>query len=122
MPTLASLSCPTPPSFGDLEEPTLEQDAAGALKLALHAIRRECGEPVRDCASYAIRALGENDGMTAKDLGDAIAFELDLDDCDAPVLFRAITELQRRSVIQLRGERLYLNPAVSEAVTREIHR
>lgn len=115
-----SLSSPAP--FGDLAEPTFEQDAAGALRNVLLAIRRERGQAVHDCASYAIAALGRTDGMSAKDLGDAIAFELDLDSPAGPNLFAAILELERRSVCHYRAGRLYLNPAAVAVVEREAHR
>lgn len=115
------LSSPAP--FGDAIEPTLEQDAAGALKRVLFAIKREQGERVFTCAGEAIAALGRNDGLTAKDLGDAIAFELDLDTAyDGPSLLTAILELERRSVLHYRGDRLYLNPAVVALVEREVYR
>lgn len=117
---MASLSCPA--SFGDIEEPTIEQDAAVVLKHVLFRLAREHGSAVRDCASYAIRALGENDGLTSKDLGDAIAFELDLELVDAPLLAMAIEELVSHAVLHYRNDRLYLNPAVTEVVTREVFR
>lgn len=115
-----SLSYPAP--IGDAVEPTLEQDAAVVLKRVLYQLRREHGQSVHDCASYAIRALGENDGLTSKDLGDAIAFELDLEIDDAPVLQLAIEELVSHAVLHYRSDRLYLNPAVTEVVTREVFR
>lgn len=114
------LSSPAP--VGDAVEPTIDQDAAVALKRVLYQLKRERGQAVHDCASYAIAALGQNDGLTSKDLGDAIAFELDLEESDGPILVGAILELERRDVISYRGDRLYLNPAISDLVLREVSR
>ena len=117
---MSTLSSPAP--FGDVIEPSFEEDASRALGNALVGIRREFGATVHACASYAVSALAVTDGMTAKDLGDCVSFELALNPQQAPELVQAIVVLQRCQVIQYRSGRLYLNPALVEMAEREAHR
>lgn len=112
-----SLSSPAP--FGDHAEQSFEEDAAGKLRLVLFAIRSECGKPIHDCASHAIAALGRTDGLV---LGDLLSTMIEETDAEAVQAMAAVAGLQSRHVIDQREGRVYLNPAVSEAVTREIFR
>ena len=115
------LSSPAP--FGDHAEPTFEEDAAGALRFALLRIKRESGHVIHDCAGRVIAALGQADGnMADADLERAVIFELELGPGELRFPGYAIDVLERLSVVSVKGDRVYLNPAVSEAVTRELFR
>lgn len=113
-----SLSSPSP--FGDVVEPSIEQDARGYLAAALVSIGANFGPYIKGAARIAISALGECDGLTRGDLVFRCVDEMDLDDDLAPKM--ALAALEQRSVIEFRGPRVYLNPAAAEAVTRELFR
>ena len=109
-----------PAQFGDVIAPSIEEDARGYLGAALVEIGAGFGPYMRSAASCAIAALGEADGMDRGILEARCADEMDLDDTHHPRA--ALRELSRRSIVEIRSGRVYLNPAVSEAVTRELFR
>ena len=113
-----SLSSPSP--FGDVVEPTIEQDARGYLGAALVEIGAGCGPYVKGAARIVISALGECDGITRGTLVFRCIDEMDLRESRPANV--AIDELVRRSIVHFRGDRVFLNPAASEAVTRDLFR
>lgn len=119
-----SLSSPSP--FGDVVEPTIEQDAAAAIRNALALIRRHRGNLVHDCAGHALAALRQNNGLAMCDLRGSIVEALDLDVSrfrDRFAIDYAIADLELLEVVSIVvDERVFLNPAATEAVTRELFR
>lgn len=113
-----SLSSPSP--FGDVVEPSIEQDARAFLGAALVEIGAGFGPYMRASAACVIAALGECDGMDRGILEARAADEMDLDNTNHARA--AIRELSRRAIVEIRGNRVYLNPAASEAVVRELFR
>ena len=106
--------------FGDVTEPTLADDAANFLKLTLDEIRRAHGDGCRLAASFMLASLGANDGLHRSDLEDAVAFDLDYR--TAPELRRvalATDELIVRSIVEVRGGRVFLNPAAAAVIGGE---
>lgn len=108
-----------PPQFGDVIEPTIEQDAQAYLERALTLIRRECGIAMADMAREVLGVLAENDGMNRKDLWEAVYESLEIRLLPRGPIACAIDELATRSVLIEADGRYSLNPAVAALIGRE---
>lgn len=115
------MSLSTPAPFGDVIAPSIEDDARGYLDAALVEIGACFGPYVKAAARCVISALGESDGLECWVLETRCVDELGLDSTRPAIA--ALHELERRSIVSSKPSgRVYLNPAVSEAVTRELFR
>lgn len=114
---MSTLSSPAP--FGDVIEPTFEENARGALGATLLAIRRDRGIGVADMAGEVLGVLSENDGMARKDLWEAVYESLETRLLPRGPISCAIDELAKRGVLIESLGRYSLNPAVSALIGRD---
>lgn len=110
----------SPAQFGDHEPPSWAENAKVALEAALLTIRVERGAAVADMAREVLGVLAENDGMTRKDLWEAVyeSLETRLLPTNGPITC-AIDELAKRGVLIESDCRYALNPAVAALIGRD---
>ena len=115
-----SLSSPAP--FGDVIAPSIEEDARGFLGAALLSIRGDAGQLAHECASHAIAILGETDGILEVDLVDAVFEASSKGRYPIRAAKDSVDALEIRNVVTRRRGRVFLNPALTEAIVRELFR
>lgn len=114
---MTTLSSPAP--FGDAIEPSPIQDANAFLETSLRLIRIERGIAVADMAREVLGALAVNDGMTRKDLWEAVYESLETRLLPRGPIACAIDELATRQVLIEADGRYSLNPAVAALIGRD---
>lgn len=115
-----------PERFGDVEAPTPIQDANAFLSETLRLIRIDRGIGVADMSREVLGVLAENDGMTRKDLWEAVYESLETRLLPRGPISCAIDELAKRGVLNVddgsptRSDWRYsLNPAVAALIGRD---
>jgi hypothetical protein len=98
--------------------PNQDPDARIALTVALAEIWRAEGKQRHACATQAVALLAKENGRRRSDLEDAVASELDTSTpggfLDVAI---AVDDLVRLSVVELRGSRIFLQPALAELLS-----